>query len=343
MSIKDRLAQKTADLIQPKPIQTPSQSAPMAPALPTASTAPSDSRVPRTGPGQMLAYRAHMQENRQRVDELEALLKQHEGSLPVRKLDPKSIRPSRWANRHESTYDSPAFAELKGDVETAGGNVQPILVRPLGGELDCFELVFGHRRHRACLELGLPVLSMVDEISDKELFALMDRENRARSDLSPYEQGEMYRKALDEGIYPSLRQMAGDIGVNPGNASKAMAIARLPAEVLAAFDSPTQIQYRWGQELLDALQRDPEGTVARAKKLRLGSKRLSAANVMDALLGRNSRAQDDVQEIKSKGRVACKLQRKADGAVSVTIKPGALDEAGYKRLTETLQGLILSK
>ena len=45
-------------------------------------------------------------------------------------------------------------------------------------------------------------------VSDHELFSAMDRENRERADLSPYEQGTMYRRAVDEKLYPSNRRLA---------------------------------------------------------------------------------------------------------------------------------------
>ena len=76
-----------------------------------------------------------------------------------------------------------------------------------------YEIVFGHRRHRACLELGLLVVTLVKDLTEQELFEQMDRENRQRKDLTAYEQGEMYRHALDEGLYPSMRKLSESLGV----------------------------------------------------------------------------------------------------------------------------------
>jgi transposase-like protein len=41
-------------------------------------------------------------------------------------------------------------------------------------------LIFGHRRHRACQDLKLPVLAAIwtEPLSDAALFAFMERENR---------------------------------------------------------------------------------------------------------------------------------------------------------------------
>jgi hypothetical protein len=39
------------------------------------------------------------------------------------------IRPSKWANRHDMSFETTDFAELKAEIESAGGNVQPVRVR----------------------------------------------------------------------------------------------------------------------------------------------------------------------------------------------------------------------
>jgi ParB family transcriptional regulator, chromosome partitioning protein len=337
MSIKDRLAKKTADLTVPAVELLRTE--PAAP-TPAGAAASSDARVPRTGPGQMLAYRSHMQENNRQVEELRDRLGEFEGSLPTKLLEPQLVMPSRWANRHNSSFASASFLELKTEIASAQGNIQAIRVRPHPDRTGHYEIVFGHRRHRACLELGLPVLAVIAPMPDAELFAAMDRENRSRADLSPFEQGEMYRRALDEGLYPSLRQLVLNLGVDLGNASRAIAIARLPAEVLAAFESPTQIQYRWGQELLNALQKDPDGVVARATAIRFAVEALAPAMAMDRLVGRSQTLKPFVKELKAGAKIVGKITRKADGALTVAIKRGVVDDAMAAQLQAAMEAIL---
>jgi len=130
---------------------------------------------------------------------------------PTQVLDPRLIVRSRWANRHPSNFSGDAFAQLREEIRQAGGNVQPIKIRPLpspgtpaqpGEVAPRYEIVFGHRRHEACLLEGLPVLAMVADLDDRTLFIEMDRENRVRKDLTAWEQGVMYRRALDTGLFP---------------------------------------------------------------------------------------------------------------------------------------------
>jgi ParB family chromosome partitioning protein len=150
----------------------------------------------------------------------------------------------------------------------------------------------------------------------------------------------MYRRALDEGLYPSLRSLASELGVDPGNASKAIAIARLPSEILAAFESPTQIQYRWGQELTAAMQKDPEGVMSRAKVIRFSAKQLPPTEALERLLGKTKPAKLDVKEFKVKGRAVGNISRKADGAVVLSLKPGILNDDAFLKLRASIEDLI---
>jgi ParB family chromosome partitioning protein len=135
----------------------------------------------------MLQFRGQMLAVEGELGKLRDRLKEHEGAAPTRKLDPQTIVPSRWANRHPDSFSTAEFARLKQDIELVGGNVQPISVRPLIDQPGKYEIVFGHRRHRACSDLGIAVLATIDTsaVSDHDLFSAMDRENRERADLSP--------------------------------------------------------------------------------------------------------------------------------------------------------------
>lgn len=273
MSIKDRLAQKTAGLTVPD-----AKSASKA-----AAAGPSPLR---TSPGQMLMVNALTKENNQRIAQLEEQLKEYDGALPTRLIAPQQIRPSKWANRLEESFQTPAFAELKEEIAQAGVNVQPIKVRPVKGKPDEYEVVFGHRRHRACLEIGVDVFALVEDVGDADLFKAMDRENRQRQNLSPWEQGRMYRIALRDGLFGSIGELAREVGIDKGNLSKALALADLPEEIVAAFPSPLDLQFRWAKLLNDALLQDPEAVLARARRIAAEKNaRRTAKEVLEALTG----------------------------------------------------------
>jgi len=103
-------------------------------------------------------------------------------------------------------------------------------------------------------------------MDDSSLWLEMERENRVREDLSPFEQGCHYRMALNAGLYPSIRRLAETIGVDISQAAKVIGIADLPEEVLSAFRSPCDIQVNWSTKLRAAVGRDADGIRKRARK-----------------------------------------------------------------------------
>lgn len=226
----------------------------------------------------------------QELHSLRAQVQQLEGERGAQPLEASLVRASRWANRHAASFEGEDFAELKAEIASAGGNVQPIKVRPLrepAADGTRYEIVFGHRRHRACLELGLPVLAVVAELDDRALFAEMDRENRSRKNLSAYEQGVMYRRALQEGLFPSQRMLAVAVGADSGNVSRAIKVAELPKEILAAFGSPLVVQFAWASDLAEAVQRDREAALTAAQEAAQAG--LAAAQVFSAITGKAGR------------------------------------------------------
>jgi len=277
--------------------------------------ADADASKAKTAPGSMLQFMTAQSAAVKEAEVLRDRLASYDGALPARRLDPVTVQVSAWANRHADSYQDAAFLALKADIAAAGGNVQPIKVRPLRPisltapaergvgpsnphaaspavqPVARYEIVFGHRRHRACLELGLPVLALVEDLAEQQLFEQMERENRARSDLSAWEQGMMYARALDQGLYPSNRQLAQAIGRDLGDVGKALSLARLPLAVVQAFRSPLDLQYRWAKPLADAQQRDPDGLVTRARELQAQPGQHSPKQIFDHLVATAGPAQ----------------------------------------------------
>lgn len=289
---KSRLETMTAELVIPDDFP-PTEQFPVA-AKPTVETRFPPSgvpvTVPKTGPGQMLAFRGHMNAAENEAKLLREKLVQFADSMPTKKVDCAFIKPSRWANRHPASFLTASFLRLKEDIDKSNGNVQAIMVAPIPGESGYYKIVFGHRRYKACQQLGLPVLAVIFEgvLPDKDLFLAMDRENRERDDLTAYEQGRMYRMALDEGLFSSARKLAEEQGVSHTWVNKSLCVADLPVPIIECFRSPLEVQYKHAAILMDAFKTDMRAILKRAERVR--GKKLSAGAVVQELLG--SKAMD---------------------------------------------------
>lgn len=252
-------------------------------------------------------------------DDLATKLVEFDGANIAKRLDPKLVKQSLWANRNEASFENQDFKDLVIEIESSGGNVQPIKVRPIAGSSpQMYEIVFGHRRHRACLMLEIPVLAMIESLDDKALFVEMDRENRQRADLTVFEQGVMYQRALDTKVFAKAADIARASGVSDGNLSTALNLLKLPEEVLRSFQSPLDIRFKWATQLIKLNKESPGILLARAKDviaLRNTDATVNADMVFQLLTkpseNRNSAGSIDrsisvngtaVASIKSKGR-----------------------------------------
>lgn len=269
----------------------------------------------------------------QMLAENELLKKQAEawdGALPVRKIDPKLISPGQYANRHTSYFKTDKFLQLKNEILESGGNVQPIKVRP--SKDGTFEIIYGHCRHQACLQSGLLVNALVEEMDDLDAFIQMERENRGREDLSAWEQGVAYKRALSTGLFPSQRKLASVIGVDDSNLAKALSVASLPDEVVDAFPSPTDITYRWGKVLSYACKADQDAVLNRARSL--SSEGLTAAKVFNALVAADTKAENGNAigfEVNGRMGAFAKVAEAKSGALVVKF-PDPLSEGKLAKL-----------
>lgn len=321
---------------------------------------------PKTAPGAMMAFAndarsellrenellrgqaAESDQLRGQLDDALGDLKHWEGAKAARLIDPKLIDPSRYANRHELNYAGLEFSSLRAEIESAGGNVQPIKIRsvaPAAGAATRYEVVFGHRRHRACLELGLPVLAVIDNLDDRALFVEMDRENRARKDLSAWEQGMMYRRALQQGLFPSNRKLAEAIGVDLSALGKALALADLPDLVVQSFGTPLALQFRWAKPLAEALQANREAVLSRAGQLvgEVGARK--PKEVFEALLGSAGQGVEpfhppETIALEVAGSAAGELAMGVRGEVKLSIHSGFMAPQRLAALAKVVESFL---
>ncbi|MBE7183962.1 MAG: ParB/RepB/Spo0J family partition protein [Methylobacterium mesophilicum] len=89
------------------------------------------------------------------------------------------------------------------------GLVQPIVVRPLVGHAQRYEIVAGERRWRAAQKAGLAQVPVIlRDVNDRTALELAIVENVQRSDLNPVEEALGYQQLIEEHNYTQ-----GDLGL----------------------------------------------------------------------------------------------------------------------------------
>jgi ParB family chromosome partitioning protein len=184
------------------------------------------------------------------------------------------------------------LAELTSSIRDKGV-LEPILVRPYGGDksADAYWIVSGERRYQAAIRAGLydiPVIEM--DLEDEEALEIALVENLQRKDLTPFEEGEGYRRLADRYGY-THEQIAEAVGRSRSVVTESLTLLEMPApvrsvavalgvlskslllEVLKASGADEDEMVRLLEEVADqGLSRDDLREAARSRKKSSGTR-----------------------------------------------------------------------
>jgi len=144
-------------------------------------------------------------------------------TIPIEWIQPGAYQPRRH-------FDEAAIQDLARSIHERG-LILPIMVRPLEGEKDSYEIIAGERRWRAAQVAGLhevPVL--IRTFSDREAMEIGLIENVQRQDLSPLEEGEGYRRLLEE-FHHTQEGLAKVVGKSRPHITNLLRLLTLPDAV----------------------------------------------------------------------------------------------------------------
>jgi ParB family chromosome partitioning protein len=140
------------------------------------------------------------------------------------------LRPNRFQPRKRFSEDD--LRDLTDSVREKGV-LQPILVRPVKGEANAFEIVAGERRWRASQIAKLhDVPVVVREMGDAEALELAIIENVQRADLNAIEEASAYHELMDRFQY-TQDQIAKEVGKSRSHIANTLRLLRLPEVVKA--------------------------------------------------------------------------------------------------------------
>jgi ParB family chromosome partitioning protein len=124
-------------------------------------------------------------------------------SIPLGRLYPSPNNPRK-------SVDETAIAQLTQSIGTHGINV-PLIVRPIAVAGDEFyEIVSGHRRHKAALLAGVAAAPcIVRELTDEQAAELALVDNLQREDVPPMEEADAYAAMAERMSVQAIADRAG--------------------------------------------------------------------------------------------------------------------------------------
>ena len=145
-------------------------------------------------------------------------------TIPIAFIHPNPRNP-------RTTFAQDDLDELAASIRTHG-LVQPIVVRPVAGRPDYYEIIAGERRWRAAQKADLhdvPV-TMLD-VSDQQALELAIVENVQRTDLNPVEEALGYNALIEEFGYTQA-DLGAKIGKSRVHVTNTLRLLSLPDGVI---------------------------------------------------------------------------------------------------------------
>lgn len=254
-------------------------------------------------------------------------------TVPLKSIVPNPLQPRRVFSESE-------LSDLAASIRE-NGLLQPLVVRPVPGATDRFELVVGERRFRALTSLDwveAPVI--VRDADDETLLVLALVENLQREALNPLEEAEGY-EALAERFGMRQADIARAVGKDRSTVANLLRLLSLPpsirqlveegalaqghARALLALDDPV----RAGELARRAAK---EGWSVREVERRVSGKggKKKAAKPKDPIV----LALEDALESHLQTRVGIREKRGGKGTVEIQYH----DAEDFERVFEMLTG-----
>ena len=155
-------------------------------------------------------------------------------AAPSNMLPIEFLRPGRFQPRRH--FDDAALEELAASIRVHG-LLQPILVRPIEGHRDAYEIVAGERRWRAAQRAerhAVPVI--IQTLSDSQALEIALIENLHRRDLTALEESEGYQRLIDE-FKHSHDELGRLVGKSRSHVANMLRLLALPDAVKTMMQS----------------------------------------------------------------------------------------------------------
>jgi ParB family transcriptional regulator, chromosome partitioning protein len=198
----------------------------------------------------------------------------------IKMVDIVGLRP--LPNQPRKHFEENALAELAESIR-ARGILQPIIVRESRGE-GHYEIIAGERRWRAAAIAQLhQVPVIVKDFDDKTALELAIVENIQREALTAWEEGDGYRRLIDDFDY-TQETLARIVGKSRSHIANLMRLQNLPLRVHGWLTNG-QLSMGHARALINAT--DPEGLakqiIAKALSVRQAEALVRRASKGDTL------------------------------------------------------------
>ncbi len=259
------------------------------------------------------------------------------GAEKIIAIDPNLIVPWDLADR---PLDEIGDLESLTESIRIHGQETAALVRPAKTK-GRYELIYGHRRWMVCRDLGIKLRCVVREMDDKTAHKKMVLENSDREAISSWARALNFKKAIDNGLYPSESALAASLGIHRSSLNNIMAFTRIPADVAQAIGPMSKVGVQTAKAIvmLCKSEEQREFVIKNAEKIATGTM------TGDSLISACNRAQKP-RERETKvvtddsGRKLFSMRQTGRGMTEVMFYPEALRRFTEEEMINKIKGLF---
>jgi ParB family chromosome partitioning protein len=247
--------------------------------------------------------------------------------VPIEFLKPNPRNPRR-------TFPDAELAELADSIRNHGV-IQPIVVRPVKGAHDRYEIIAGERRWRASQAAGLHEVPIVPiDVSDSDALELAIIENVQREDLNAIEEAQGYHALANE-FKRSQEDIAKIVGKSRSHVANMMRLTKLPAEV-QGYIAKGQLSAGHARALISLP--DPLGAAKRIVEEGLNVRQTEALAHDEGVPERKPQ-KPRTSNTKSKDADTVALEKRVSDALGLTVAishrdPGGTVQISYRNLEQ---------
>ncbi len=171
-------------------------------------------------------------------------------------IDPKECEPWEYANR--SADEMGDMVELVNSIKE-NTQLQPALIRshPYPHDGIKYQIIFGRRRHLACMQLSIPFLVIKkDSLSIQEAISCQDAENKFRNNVSNYSNAILYKKLINDNAFSSEKELAHKLRLSTSSLNELMAYTKIPSEIICLIPNIHSLPVYMAQKIVRLLNED---------------------------------------------------------------------------------------
>lgn len=210
--------------------------------------------------------------------------------MQVIEVNPKDC--VRWKFADRSGFEFGDIHTLSQDI-IKNGQIEPVILRKSPDPKHKYEIIAGSRRWRACLDAGISLKGIVQDLSDEQAAVAQIKENQQLS-ICDYSKGVYYAKLIKEKKM-TTEKLAESIGCSRPKLQNFLDFEKVPQAIWDAVGNLSKVSSRTASTiyalsqkgknyittLVDLAEEIRKGTGSR----RLEQRVLEAVNGKDSIIG----------------------------------------------------------